>query len=300
VSLYVLRSSLILNSALHNFSIPLHPKIERPLRAFFSHPCPTKCVFERSTRSLTHQTFFPSPLLHLFPPRPLPHPHQTPRLPNPTKVHSPWTLIKTTYHIPNASTGCPRGARLYSLSLYPPSYTRFPTLPLSPVRPLRMDARHRQPLTPLFLYPHPPRNPRRLFLWSHREAPPLLTSCSMTTRSRIIRVHVRCRSTVRKLLQPIRGGRPSSNRVRLWRLTYTPLHRYPSRLHHPFFPSVAGQLRVHLGYPLHCHLTVVGNFAPHIHGQHLPHVRRIRLCIPLRNRTSFTQLKYVTLLLYFF
>jgi hypothetical protein len=44
---------------------------------------------------------------------------------------------------------------------------------------------------------------------------------------------------------------------------------------------------------------MVGNFAPHIHDQHLPHVRRFRLCIPLHNRTSFTQLKYVTLLLYF-
>ena len=133
----------------------------------------------------------------------------------------------------------------------------------------------------------------RPLLWNHREFPLLPISYSTMTRSRIILVHIRCRLIMGIQLLHIRGERPSSNRARLWRLNPAPVHHHPTLLPHPYPSRVAGRLLIPLGYLLQPHLSVAGNFAPHIRGQHSLRVRHFRRCTPLLNQTSFIQSKYV-------
>jgi hypothetical protein len=115
------------------------------------------------------------------------------------------------------------------------------------------------------------------------------------TRSRIILVHIRCRSTVAiQLLQHLRDERPSSSRARHWQLRNALLHRRPTHFLHPCLPNVASRLQVLLECLLRLYLSVVGNCAQHTHDQHLPRGHRFRLCIAWLSQTSSTRLKYVT------
>lgn len=156
---------------------------------------------------------------------------------------------------------------------------------------------HRQlPLTPLLVSLYPLCKLLRLHFWRHREIRLLQISYWTMTRSRIILVHVRSRFT--EAIQPlrhIRGKRPSSNHVRLWRLRKALLHRHPTQVPHPCPSSLSGRLQAPLECLLRPHLSLVGgNFARRTRGQLLPRDHRFQLCIVWLSQTSFTRLKYVT------
>jgi hypothetical protein len=159
----------------------------------------------------------------------------------------------------------------------------------------RIHAHHQLPLIPLLVSLRLPCKLLGLLLWSRREPRLHQISYTMMTRSRIILVHVRCRSTVAlPLLQCIRGERPSSSHAHLWRLRKALLHCHPTHFPLPCPSRVPSRLRVPLRCLLrpHLHLSVVDNFAQHTRDQHLHRGRRSRLCIAWHSLTSFTQLKY--------